>query len=248
MQALITIPVMDTGLRLSQLAEMLTAQEIREELIRQIEGGKRKPVEVARHLGIAPARVREMQLRTRRVQQDEMQPLAQFLGMTAVGEAPPAVRATDYIPNLGKVAQGVWLEQTDWETGAETDFVPYDRLDGDPPPTDLFAVTPDGNSMNRVFMPGMKLICRRVPFGLTHVRSGDYVIVARTAHNLHELTCKRLHIDDEGVYWLNAESDDPRFQEPWRIGRPTDDHFTDDEVQLIGKVVRAVLDFERVRH
>ena len=62
----------------------------------------------------------------------------------------------------------------------------------------------------------------------------------RTAHDLRELTCKRIEIDQEGNYWLHSESDDPRFAEPWFIGRPDNGHFTDMEVVIEGRVIRAV--------
>ena len=98
--------------------------------------------------------------------------------------------------------------------------------------------------MNLVFPPGIRLICRRVPYGLQELRAGDLVVVERTSHELRELTCKRLVIDEDGVYWLKAESDHPQFQNPWRIGKPDEDHHADVEVTVIGKVIRGVIDYE----
>lgn len=68
---------------------MLTADEIRDELIRQLEAGSVKAADVARHLKIPPARVTEMSKRGRRVQGHEMRPLAEFLGLSAVPVGPP---------------------------------------------------------------------------------------------------------------------------------------------------------------
>ncbi len=218
---------------------MLTAEDILAEMIRQIDAGEIAQVDVARHLGIAPARVSEMKKGARRLQTGEMQPLAQLLGMVEVGVLDgSAIEAPYMIPHLGKVAQGVWLEQTTDEEPLPP--VPYDRFRGDPAPTDLFAVTPEGTSMNLRFPIGSRLICRRVCFGNANVASGHYVIVSRTAHDLRELTCKRVEIDAEGNYWLHSESDDPRFKEPWFVGQPDNGHFTDMEVVIEGRVIRAV--------
>lgn len=242
MQAVITNTVIDRGLRFSQCAEMLTHDEIRDELIRQIDAGKQKQAEVARHLCIAPARVQEIRKGTRRVQQDEMPKLAVLLGMKEAERNFRAVESVSLIPNWGKVAQGVWLEQSEFDQG---ETVPYDRSAGDAPPVDLFAVTPEGTSMNLRFMPGTRLICRKVQFASGSFRPGDYVIAERTAHDLVELTVKRLEIDDDGAYWLHSESSDKRFQEPWLIGKP-EETGDDTEVRVVGKVIRAVQDFENV--
>ena len=221
--------------------EMLTGHEIREELIRQLDEGKIKGAAVARALSIAPARVTEMRKRDRQVQQKEMEPLARFLKMS-VGEQ---VSKTFEIPNFGKVAQGVWLEEAHSE-GEQYPTVSYDRMRGDPPPTDLFAVTPEGTSMNKRFLPGTQLICRRVPFGGGSFKEGDYVIVQRKAHDMVELTVKRLEVDEQGRYWLHSESSDERFKDPWMIGSPDTDHHTDEETEILAKVIRAVQDFERL--
>lgn len=224
---------------------MLTHDQIREELIRQLETGAVAASTVARHLNIAPARVTEMRKRLRKVQQAEMPKLAVLLGLSDDAPALRQVEDVAMIPDWGRVAQGVWLEQSEPDPDGQR-AVAYDRMRGDPSPTDLFAVTLEGTSMNQAFThPDTQLICRRTNFGTGQFRSGDYVIVQRTAHDLHELTCKRVDIDDDGVFWLCPESDDPRFQEPWRIGKPDTNHHHDNEVVIIGRVIRAVRDFER---
>lgn len=224
---------------------MLSADDIREELIRQLEAEVIQAVVVARTLGIAPARVSEMKRRERKVQQEEMAPLAQLLGMVkadAIKTQP--VLHSEKIRNLGKVAQGVWLEQT-FSDPDEPEFVEYDRLKGDPLPEDLFAVTPEGLSMNLRFPPNIQLICKRIPFGFEELESGALVIVERTAHDLREMTCKLLVIDDDGVCWLHSESDQPQFKDPIRIGKPNGDHHVDEEIRAIGRVLRGVIDYSR---
>lgn len=87
MQAPITISVTDRPLPASYLSGMLTADEIREELIRQLDAKKVRGVDVARLLSIDPPRVNEMKKRTREVQQREMNPLAEYLGMIGPANA-----------------------------------------------------------------------------------------------------------------------------------------------------------------
>lgn len=244
MQVPITISVIDTPLRIPQSGGMLDHDEILRELVRQLDTGKVKAKDVAVKLKIAPARVTEMRQGNRRIQSGEMATLAGYLGMTQ-GSFPMTtqIRQTIDIPDYGKVAQGVWLEQT-YADPDNPEFVPYDMRDGDPGPGDLFAVTPEGASMNLAFKQGTRLICRKIPFGTGAYKPGNYVIAQRTAHDLYEMTVKRLEVDDEGVYWLHSESDQPQFKQPWRIGRPDDGHHQDDEISILGKVVREVVIYE----
>lgn len=244
MQAPITDTVIDTGIVGGQCAAMLTANDIREELIRQLKAKEVTGAQVARALCIAPARVTEMKNRDRQVQQSEMRPLAELLGMVEREANSGNVYATTEIPDWGRVAQGVWLEQSEWDD--QRPSVPYDQMAGDPPPVGLFAVTPEGTSMNAKWREPVRLICRRGPFGIDMFKGGDYLIVERTAHDLHEITVKRLEIDDEGVFWLHSESDDDKYQEPWRIGKPDENHHDDIEIRVLGKVIRAVMDYEGV--
>ena len=75
---------------------------------------------------------------------------------------------------------------------------------------------------------------QRVALFCEQLAGADLLKVAKNT------SCKRLEIDAEGNYWLHSESDDPRFAEPWLIGRPDDGHFTDMEVCIEGRVIRAV--------
>ncbi len=224
---------------------MLSAVEIREELIRQLDAKTVTGAGVAKALNIAPARVTEMRKRERRVQQEEMQPLALLLGMVEREPTLTQVQSVTPVQNWGKVAQGVWLEQTEIDPDDVT-FVAYDRLPGDTAPVELFAVTPEGASMNQAFMPGVQLICRRIGGTDEWLLDGDYVIAERSNHDLRELTCKRVRKDDRGRFWLHSESSDDRFAQPWLIGGNGDGEHTDIEVRVIGKVIRAVQNFERL--
>lgn len=228
---------------------MLTPDVIREELIRQLDQKKFKANFIAGKLNIAPARVTEMRNKERRVQPNEMEPLAELLGLTEKPSTKPRpVQSEDKVEYWGKVAQGIWLEQSLAPADPdEQQFVTYDRMKGDPAPTDLFAVEPEGTSMNVAFPdPRTRLICRRIVFGVGELVSGDYVIVERTAHDLREMTCKRVEIDADGCFWLHCESTDERWKnEKWKMGKPSLNHHTDREITVIAKVIRAVINYER---
>ena len=149
------------------------------------------------------------------------------------------------VPHLGEVAQGIWLERS-FAGPERAEYVPYDRRAGDPAAIVLFSVTPKGKSMNLRFRdPGVRLICHRTPFAVMAYQSGDLVIVERQAHDLCEMTCKRVDIDGEGVFWLRSESDDPAFSEPWRIGAAGDGSDQDVNIQIIAKVLRGEIDYGR---
>lgn len=222
---------------------MLSHDEILAELVRRLDDGAIKGADLAKRLAVAPARVSEMRKGTRKIQQREMPIVAEMLGMTSpIGPKGSPIRSV-LIPHLGKVAQGVWLEQSVADPD-HPEFTPYDREPGDPGSDDLFSVTPEGLSMNLIFPPGLKLICRRVPFGFSQFQSGDLAIVERTAHDLMEMTCKQIRIDDGGIYSLHSLSDQPQYQEPIVIGMPDNGHHIDSEIKAIGKVLRGVIDYE----
>jgi len=232
-----------------KLSTVIEHDALLAELIRQIDDKLIKQADVAAALGIAPARVSEMRKGDRRIQAREMAPLARILGVDSA--APPTapqpkkVQSSTEIPVLGKVATGVWLEQS-VDDPANRQFITYDRLPGDKGASDLFAVIPEGASMNLTFPPGMVLICRRVPFGFAEVTAGDLVIVEREAHDLREMTCKRLAIDEEnGDFLLVSESDRPEYQTPIRVKRSAENEDVDTGVTIIGKVERGVMDFAR---
>lgn len=146
----------------------------------------------------------------------------------------------------GKVAAGVWLEESFVEP--EIDHRPqviYDQLDGDYSAEFMFAVEPEGDSMDLAFNPNTILICRRIPFGIGEVEAGRYVIVARQMHGLHEMTCKRLEIDENNDFLLCSESSNPKYAEPLRIKRSNEDEHVDEEITIIGVVEREVRDHSR---
>lgn len=73
---------------------MLSHHDIREEMIRQLDGEKIRPKDVQDTLKIPSARVAEMRRRARRVQHEELEPLAALLGISEA-KAPPVTSTAD---------------------------------------------------------------------------------------------------------------------------------------------------------
>jgi SOS-response transcriptional repressor LexA len=135
----------------------------------------------------------------------------------------------------GAVAAGVWREETRWplEDQYEIEVGPNPIAGGE-----RFAVKMEGYSMDRTILPGSELECVRVQYGVVEPMPGDLVIAERTAHDLTELTCKRLHKDGDD-WLLYAESTRPEFAAPIHIGQPSLDHHSDDEVRIVGIVLKS---------
>jgi SOS-response transcriptional repressor LexA len=149
-----------------------------------------------------------------------------------------AADTNEWTDVTGSVAAGVWKAQTDWPAAEhyQVRFGPsrYSK-------EQRFGVRMEGLSMNRTISPGSDLECLWVKFSPIPPRPGDLVIVERNAHDLFELTCKRLAMDGDN-YVLRCESYEPEFQEAIYLGKPDDGHFTDDEVRVVGIVISAKLD------
>lgn len=144
----------------------------------------------------------------------------------------------EWVEVTGAVAAGRWLEQTDWPESEQ-----YDVKFGPPPfrGAKRFGVRMEGQSMNRTIKDGSDLECLWIKFSNIEPRPGDLVIVERKAHDLTEMTCKRLDRDEQG-WLLRAESFDPQFDDPIRIGEPSPDTVTDEGIRVVGVVLTAKLD------
>jgi SOS-response transcriptional repressor LexA len=135
----------------------------------------------------------------------------------------------------GTVAAGVWREQSELPPEER-----YEMIVGPSPVkgAERFAMRMEGYSMDKTIPPGSDLECLRVAFGVVEPAPGDLVIVERHSHDLTEMTCKRLDVDN-GDWVLRCESNKPEFQEVIRIGRPDPDLHVDNEIRVIGIVVNA---------
>lgn len=157
--------------------------------------------------------------------------LGNLLGKTEQAE-------NEWLLVTGSVAAGIWREQSDWPS-AEQYFVRFGQSPY--PQSQRFAVRMEGLSMNRTIQPGADLECLWVKFSPVEPKPGDLVIVERKAHDLVEMTCKRLAMDGD-EYVLLCESYEDEFQEPIRIGKPDNGDFSDDEIRVVGIVLSAKLD------
>jgi transcriptional regulator with XRE-family HTH domain len=147
--------------------------------------------------------------------------------------------ADEWVEVNGAVQAGVWRAQSDWAASERYDvrFGPSKV-----PGAKRFGVRMEGLSMNRTIPPGADLECMWVKFSPVEPKIGDLVIVERTAHDLTEMTCKRLDKGDDGSWLLRCESFEPEFQEPIRVPASDSTEITDDEVRVIGIVLSAKID------
>lgn len=149
--------------------------------------------------------------------------------------------ASEWLEVTGAVAAGRWLEQTNWPPSER-----YEVRFGAPrqPGEKRFGVRMEGLSMNRTIQPNSDLECLWIKFSDVPPLPGDLVIVERKAHDLTEMTCKRLARDSEG-WCLLAESTEAEFDEVIHIGEPSPDIVTDDGIRVIGIVLSAKTDLAR---
>jgi hypothetical protein len=173
------------------------------------------------------------------IEESEVLALAGITGeMADAVRRSAAIEEDEWLEVTGAVAAGVWRAQSDWPA-AERYMVRF----GPSKYTKMqrFAVKMEGLSMNRTIQPGADLECLWVKFSPIEPRPGDLVIIERHAHDLVELTCKRLAMDGDEFIAL-CESYEPEFQEPIRLGKPDKECFVDDEVRVVGIVLSAKLD------
>jgi SOS-response transcriptional repressor LexA len=160
-----------------------------------------------------------------------------LLRLSIAGSVVSAEREDDtYVLEVtGSVVAGVWREQSDWPAGERY------SIEVGPPPyrgAKRFAVRMEGRSMDLTIPPGSDLEVLWIKFTDIEPQPGDLVIVERQKHDLTEMTCKRLDIED-GELVLRCESTLPEFQDVIRVGKPDTDQVTDDEVQIIGIVLHS---------
>lgn len=140
-----------------------------------------------------------------------------------------------WMPVTGAVAAGVWLEQIEWPHEDQYDVLVYPDPD---PAIEQFVLEMRGYSMDKTIPPGSILECTRVAFGKIEPSVGDLVIVERQAHDLTEMTCKRLAKGPDG-WELHCESTKPEFQDVIHIGEPENGLPVDNEIRVIGIVDEA---------
>lgn len=146
--------VIDRELRFSQCARVLSNKELIAELRAQLAQKKFTQKMVAEHLRIAPARVTEMLKGGRRVQTDEVAPLASFLGLSTEQETivvPDDAKPVSTIPLLGEVPGGPWREAIKNATKHVQVALPGTR-------PHAYALKVSGDSMDRIARDGSEII------------------------------------------------------------------------------------------
>ena len=124
------------------------------------------------------------------------------------------VSTLPYIPILGRVAAGVWIEIG--VTEDEMSEHPASKFPPDPryPLAAQFDLIVEGTSINKFAGPGEILRCVDVVTAGVEIRENDLVIVTRTrATDERETTAKRVRRFN-GHFELWPESSDPRWQTP----------------------------------
>jgi lambda repressor-like predicted transcriptional regulator len=126
-----------------------------------------------------------------------------------------------FIPILGEVAAGLWLDRKHFDTPLEkrpaSPFPPDPRY----PIEAQFDLVVRGESLNRFARDGDLLRCVSCDKAGIEPNDGDLVIVERTRHGSDvETTAKRL-FRRSGLAELRPESDDPRWQEAIKLDRQT---------------------------
>lgn len=154
-----------------------------------------------------------------------------------VHETPAANKAAaETLTVKSSVAAGVWREQQEWPLD---DWYPLEVGPNPIPGSERFAIRMEGYSMDLTIPPGSDLECVRVAFGALMPVPGDLVIVARQAHDLVETTVKRLDREPDGEWVLRMESSKPEFQDSIRLGKSSRGMVTDEEIRVVGVVLKA---------
>ncbi len=209
----------------------------------------RRALSLAASEGKNPDLVRDIMSRG----QDKKVTIETAAGIAVALGLPPTIFLVDSLPSpavnrmrvIGVVAAGVWREANEWGSDEQYEVEVQPPLI---PEVERFGLEVAGLSMDRIFPHGSVLECVRTYNG-AGIRPvpGDLVIVQRNQGTLHETTCKRLVLREDGNYELHAESTQDEFAEPIFLGKPDENHFGDGQVEVIGIVLRSYQDHFRRR-
>lgn len=137
-------------------------------------------------------------------------------GRSAQPAPSPAMEGVRKVPVLGVVQAGAWAEIPADEP-VPTEYVVFDEPEY--ARSNVFALVVRGESVNRVYPDGARVIC--LPAVEAGPREGDFVVVRRRRGSFVETTLKQVVVGDDGIE-LWPRSDDPAFQEPIRLDKIRD--------------------------
>jgi transcriptional regulator with XRE-family HTH domain len=207
--------------------ELAKRARVSQQLIDQIERGKIKRtkflLEIAKALDVYPY---------------ELDP--SFLALIPHAEEAETGDIVALPGGLEEAAAGLIPIKGSVEAGA------FREIEDNPEPQYLGSIFPDlplpqwaylvqGESMNRMALPGQYWIATPYVDPLNDARSGDYVIIERTRGHLRERSIKRLRFQKDGTREFWPESTDDRFKDPIRF-----DGSEDEQWEIIAKGLLVV--------
>lgn len=141
--------VMAPALRFPQCAGMgiVTHDQIREALLSALKERRFSGREVADFLGVAQSRITEIKKGERRIQQHEMDVLAEFLGLGQAEQPETSISNVVMVPVIGIAAAGSWQDAVELPVY----YIPRMRVKGE---NQAFAVEINGDSMDRIMPHG----------------------------------------------------------------------------------------------
>ena len=184
----------------------------------------RKPADLARHLSIDPSAVSRMLKGERKIKVDELPRIMSFFGVMPQGKPEYYIPSpldhvehdrdsapTRYLPVLGEVAAGVWLDVNQHVDETAYRPIPYPS-DPKYPHDWQYGLVVRGTSINRIARDGDILGCLDYAASGVDLRDQDVVIVERTRHQdgTRELTAKVLCLTMRGAE-LRPDSTDERW-------------------------------------
>ncbi|WP_449221173.1 LexA family protein [Tistrella mobilis] len=189
--------------------------------------------QLADALGLPPPRVSDMLAGRRRIQAKEIPIMAKLLGLEpaellrmdttsdtsqVLTVEPPTAFAR--IPVVGSVEAGYWstvmsLPEHEWS------WIAVPMLDDRISPTQLFALTVRGQSMDLIYPEGTLLVCMPIHHVPRPLEDRDHVIVRHQRNGEWETTVKEYRVDEDGSKWLVPHSSKPSYQ---AIKLPTNDN------------------------
>ncbi len=95
-----------------------------------------------------------------------------------------------------------------------------------------------GPSMNRIFPPGIVVICAAYGELGRGPIDGERVVVQRRRGEDGEISIREYRVDKDGIAWLWPVSDHADFQSPLRLDQGDED----EETLISHKVMRAEID------
>lgn len=188
----------------------------------------------AQSAGLNEATIRNfLKGRHRSLNSSTYQQLADARG-TTVSELMGETVALDSVDVVGAVQAGVWSEALEWP---EVDWyrapVARDRRYA---AYRQYGLEVRGPSMNELYPHGSIVVCVKLLDIGRDPKPSERVIVQRHSHEGFEATIKELRIDDEKRFWLWPRSNDPNFQQPWRL--PLNDEDRDsEEISVVALVI-----------